>query len=379
MRVPETMEATKLLTWMRHGDPFMFAASGTFASGDSVAIIAFERPPELFVPPSKQGMELMHVERFRVDVRALGKGDPVTELALVPVDPPDFLIRQRGVDAAIGLECTQFADPQRRKATDLLRGLERNLGQMAADKFRHVRGMVLYVNYEHNAEVEATPSRSGRDTDHRAIAELIAAHRPDPSKIEQDVRMPFPEKPPDIGIDRTTSGVSVHAVPLARGHEPTGFMRRFGFEVALVYNTVHTGSSAWESVRETIAKKDTPGNDWLLITAGGVDRLGRIHPSEEVVAQLLIDHPEPLHCNHLARVTLHRWGNSDAWDLYPKVDCIAASPLPAPAPSDASRELTIHYPVVVLPPGVSAGRNDKCPCGSDRKYKQCHGGPPQVE
>jgi hypothetical protein len=29
--------------------------------------------------------------------------------------------------------------------------------------------------------------------------------------------------------------------------------------------------------------------------------------------------------------------------------------------------------VVYLPPGVSAGRNDPCPCGSGRKYKRCHG------
>ena len=27
----------------------------------------------------------------------------------------------------------------------------------------------------------------------------------------------------------------------------------------------------------------------------------------------------------------------------------------------------------VVPPGVHVGRNDPCPCGSGKKYKQCHG------
>jgi preprotein translocase subunit SecA len=28
---------------------------------------------------------------------------------------------------------------------------------------------------------------------------------------------------------------------------------------------------------------------------------------------------------------------------------------------------------LTLPPGVRVGRNDPCPCGSGKKYKQCHG------
>ena len=27
----------------------------------------------------------------------------------------------------------------------------------------------------------------------------------------------------------------------------------------------------------------------------------------------------------------------------------------------------------VVPAGVRVGRNDPCPCGSGKKYKQCHG------
>jgi preprotein translocase subunit SecA len=42
---------------------------------------------------------------------------------------------------------------------------------------------------------------------------------------------------------------------------------------------------------------------------------------------------------------------------------IAAPPRPAPRPSSAPR----------TPTGEKIGRNDPCPCGSGKKYKQCHG------
>jgi preprotein translocase subunit SecA len=32
-----------------------------------------------------------------------------------------------------------------------------------------------------------------------------------------------------------------------------------------------------------------------------------------------------------------------------------------------------HMPTAVVREGEKIGRNDPCPCGSGKKYKQCHG------
>ncbi len=49
------------------------------------------------------------------------------------------------------------------------------------------------------------------------------------------------------------------------------------------------------------------------------------------------------------------------------------------APSETGEAQTLFAPVTVAPdPGLAGfvprvGRNEPCPCGSGKKYKQCHG------
>jgi len=40
-------------------------------------------------------------------------------------------------------------------------------------------------------------------------------------------------------------------------------------------------------------------------------------------------------------------------------------------PDDSEAQLASGQPVIR--DGVKVGRNDPCPCGSGKKYKQCHG------
>ena len=45
----------------------------------------------------------------------------------------------------------------------------------------------------------------------------------------------------------------------------------------------------------------------------------------------------------------------------------------ADADAAASAEGHEHKPQPFIRPGDKVGRNDPCPCGSGKKYKQCHG------
>jgi preprotein translocase subunit SecA len=42
-------------------------------------------------------------------------------------------------------------------------------------------------------------------------------------------------------------------------------------------------------------------------------------------------------------------------------------------PSDGDLGGSVEDEPLELPEGVRVGRNDPCPCGSGKKYKQCHG------
>src|SRR5256885_4313332 len=43
------------------------------------------------------------------------------------------------------------------------------------------------------------------------------------------------------------------------------------------------------------------------------------------------------------------------------------------APSDGDIGGSVEDEPLELPEGARVGRNDPCPCGSGKKYKQCHG------
>ena len=45
----------------------------------------------------------------------------------------------------------------------------------------------------------------------------------------------------------------------------------------------------------------------------------------------------------------------------------SGEPLPAPTPA------AVEEPQTFVRDGAKVGRNDPCPCGSGKKFKQCHG------
>jgi preprotein translocase subunit SecA len=50
-----------------------------------------------------------------------------------------------------------------------------------------------------------------------------------------------------------------------------------------------------------------------------------------------------------------------------------AEPLPEPRPDEIAGEIPSEAPHTFVRTGRKVGRNEPCPCGSGKKYKQCHG------
>ena len=93
------------------------------------------------------------------------------------------------------------------------------------------------------------------------------------------------------------------------------------------------------------------------------ERDGRLDEAERLLAAAHIDDPEMPHV--IDRLAWYASDRGDArrasmmWRLLDADDVVAADARVVDAASDD--------------PGRSLGRNDRCWCGSGRKFKQCHG------
>ena len=77
----------------------------------------------------------------------------------------------------------------------------------------------------------------------------------------------------------------------------------------------HTASSVAAVVEKLVRDHDKEGVDTLLITSGGPDRDGVMHPMEQVVSDFYLQNPLVLKTDHISRIIMHRWPTGDAYDL----------------------------------------------------------------
>ena len=367
MSISEPMTMTELAVWMHAGSMYLYAARAVTDEAVPLVVVAYEAPYRYARPRTQKDTEMVKVERFRVDCRARGTGDPFQNIGYNPRGTnvnPDFVGNLAGTGEEVGIECTDLAIQERRRALGLMEPLRAAVRLRGARAFQALRGMNVYACFREGDYGTGLPFKR---SEAEAVAELVgllADHRPNPKAIEHDANTPFPEQAPDIGLEKTSTGATIHAAPLDPQHEPNAFMAAVGFELNLAYTTTHTQPDVRNQLADVVKRKDVPGNDWLLISAGAPDNAGNIHPAEETIASLIIDGQIPLECGHLTRVALHRWRTGDAWEIYPTLRQLAR---PADDP------VTSGVPALVRPSGLVVDRNAMCPCLSGRKFKVCHG------
>jgi hypothetical protein len=318
------------------------ALVGTWKDSDEPgAVVAYEWP-EAWVrtahPIDKRGLETLHLYKFSIDQR-LALGAPAFGAAELGADPPDFRV---GTDqGVIGLDCSAFTVQERRHAHALFVALRRCLVDAGPNSYLHLAGHLIHLWFP-EPERLAKPFVRGDDV---AITELVDALReyePTPENLRV-AGAEAPQQMPDLGTATTTAGATFYAALLMGSVPDSAFFAYMGFEIALTYTTAHRRSSVWAEAERLVAAHDQPGIDWLLLSAGAPNRDGNTFPSEEVLARLLIDHPQELPApKHLQGVTLHLWSTGEAFALLPTVERIFGPIYASSVPSHRP----IYVPVV---------------------------------
>jgi hypothetical protein len=263
----------------------------------------------------KREMESTHAHSFRTQQLLAGKG-----LAFGNVregsDPPDLLVDTP--TGAMGLECTRLAISARQGAHGLFSAVRQRIEAAPPEDFSSLAGYIVYMWFNEQDAALTLPFRRSDADAVEALVRALAEYHPDPHVLWSDEESGL-ENAPNPPTHTTDAGASFYAVPLRRGVPSTNLFARTGFELGLAFTTDHLIDEVWQQLQDHILRKDKPGTDWLLISAGAPDVTGNIYLAEDTIAEALIKNPPtgfPV-LQHLKRVTLHGWATGWAVDIFP--------------------------------------------------------------
>lgn len=315
-----TFEAVQVnsLPWGSASHVAMVGHEGSDESAPTLAI-AYEWPVSWLQsnnPISAFDLEWLHVQRFRTDY-LLSLGENVFSSVQRGADPPDISATLPN-GKVIGIECTRLALPLRQQAHGLFRVIRDRISRADPARFASLAGTITYLWFDEGGSMSLPFGRSqGEYADE--LLDTLARYRPDPASqwsAFSSVQNPGPPVP----LQRTPRGAAFYCVPLTNAVPDSQFFSSAGFELGLAFTTTHRASHEWATLAERVLKKDRPGSDLLLISAGAPDNRGMTYPSEDAVAEFLIDHVFPLpKLQHLKKVTIHLWGSGRAVDIFPEV------------------------------------------------------------
>ncbi|WP_131804062.1 hypothetical protein, partial [Pseudofrankia sp. BMG5.36] len=295
----------------------VMALSGTSPRGKPLLTIVREDPcsfARVVAPLPKDLLETLHIQRFAVDCRC-ATGSELFHAIEKGSDPPDVVAHlDNGVK--VGWELTVFSIEERRAAHRLFGQVREALAFQQRHRVGHLIGYMVYIWFGTSTDLTGLPFRRN---DHNALIELVdslVSHRPDPTALlVEDGELPQNLKLAQLGLVRTPSDATYLSAPMLGGAPTSMFFALTGFELGLAFQSCHEAPAGWDSLRTQIARKDRPGNDRLLISAGAPDRLGQCYPAEELLADFLLQHPEPVQTRHLQSVVIHFWSSGRAVEL----------------------------------------------------------------
>lgn len=295
------------------GAPLLSGMRGKMKDGEPVLSLVYESPQSwlrLGERMSKGQLELFHIQRLAIDCRA-ATGQELF-LAVEPgSDPPDMRAFVDGGSA--GWELTAFALQQRHLAQALFAEVRRRVANQQRHRVGHLTGFFVHMWFGSAADPASLPYQKSDETALEALVESLVAHRPDPDQFkvrEGELPQVFPWLPV-----HGPSDVTYCAIPLLGGVPTSPLYCLTGFEIGLAFQSEHTASEEWARLKEVVSRKDKPGNDVLLISAGAPDRTGTCYPAEEVVISLLLEHPQTVEAQHLKSVIVHFWSSGRAVEI----------------------------------------------------------------
>jgi hypothetical protein len=297
------------------GSPLLAGAQGHTLDNEPYLVIIHEVPSGLFRPSEpieKRLLEMLHLQRLAVDAK-FATGSELFEAWEVGSDPPDFSIFANGETS--GWELTTLSIPSRRNAQALFREVRSRLLLQHRHRVGHLSGYQINMWFGHAEDKIGLPYERTDAASIDELVELLVAYRPDPNQFRVEVAGGPPQQLTNANPVAGPQDVKFFCVPLLGGVPSSWLLFMTGFELGLSYQSNHRISDEWSRLQELISRKDRPGNDVLLISAGAPDRLGQVFLAEEALANFLVAHPQPIVTNYLQRVVLHIWGTGAAFDL----------------------------------------------------------------
>jgi hypothetical protein len=305
-----------MLPW---GSPSAMALIGHSESDSAIAmvVIGYEWPTTWLrttEPLSPFDLEWLHVQRFRSDHVLALRSHPFWKVR-EGADPPDVLADTP--EGSLGLECTRFAIPARQQAHGLFRAIRQRIATVSPEHFAAVAGHVVYMWFNDDGSSLGLPFGRPEEEAARTLVQALAEYRPSPEQLWV-AGNGLPEQAPQLPLIHTEHGAAFYCIPMTSSTPDSMLFSYAGFEIGLAFTTTHQADTEWSNLWARILKKDQPGNDWLLISAGAPDNRGVVYPSEESLAEFLLANPaRPASLENLKRVTIHFWSSGKAVDLWP--------------------------------------------------------------
>jgi len=325
--VPEGMNViyasiVDLLPWFSPSVVATVGGPGLPGDGGLQVLVTYEWPVPYFNSVTllpKPDLESLHVARFQCDVQ-LASGDlPFTVLGRGD-EPPDFIV-SGARDRELGLECTVLADSNRRTVEGLFSRIRQRLIQESRVGWKHLAGHVIVAWFvkEDSLVPDQLPHRFSDDKAIEALVEKIKGLRPGRTGDPLGQPSDYAQRLQEMGVVTSGFGCLFYILPMHEAVPTTDFFTRTGFELACLYESLHTATTIIKEIDRLVHQHDKPGVDWLLITVSGPRRDGLSHPTEMAFANAFIHSGLPVaRPRHIRRVLLHFFPTGGCFEAFPR-------------------------------------------------------------
>jgi hypothetical protein len=313
-------EATEIIAiaspW---GVPLTIGIRGTSgSSAEPTMWIALEQEIPWLRPDArldKKMVEFMHVQRFAADCRGATGAEPYAAIEGNKEDlPPDFFATLADGNR-VGLECAAFSVEDRRRAEALFRNLKNKLVFQQRHRTGHLTGCSVIMWFGKGQSPDTRPPSKNDDVAAEELIEALSQYRPNVEALRTQFSAGMPPQMPPLGTGSASKDATFYAVPMLNSIPVGPFTSISGYNIVLAYSTQHTASSVAAVVEKLVQDHDKEGVDTLLITSGGPDRDGVMHPLEQILSDFYLQNPKTLKTDHINHVIMHRWPTGDAYDL----------------------------------------------------------------
>jgi hypothetical protein len=287
-------------------------------SGEPAVAVTFEWPLtwlKTVEPLGQFESEWLYLRRYSAD-QALATGQHAFAAVQKGGDPPDALVR---TDAGeLGVESTSLTLTDRRGAHALFQRVRQQVQSAEPTSFARLAGNVVYIWFGENEAEVGRPPRAADDAEVEALVAALATYEPQPDQMA--LVGPLPETAPVLPLAKAGAASRFYSVPLQQAAPGSVLFAIAGFDIGLAYTTLLTANQVWAELQRIIDKHDKPGVELLLVTAGAPNQHGMVYPSEEAIADFLVNNPAALATQptHIAQVVLHSWATGRATLIYPE-------------------------------------------------------------